>query len=74
MNKVKISRMQFDEMLYQIRMLLTLKGGCSEEDVMNQFRNLQPSAVQAFIAEAIRRGIIEKERGTVTLRKLELSA
>ena len=66
--------MQFNEMLHQVKLLLTLKGGCSEEDIKNQFRNLQGHVVEAFLEEATKRGIIRVHMGTFTLRQLEVSA
>ena len=73
MNKKRITGKLFNEILHQVKLLLTLKGGCSEREIKNQLKNLKGSAVEAFLSEAIERGIIEVDMGgTYSLDKLKV--
>lgn len=68
MNDARVTGAMFMEMLHQVKVLLTLKGGCSEEQVKGQFKNVQGYVVEAFLIEAIRQGIIREENGAFTLQ------
>lgn len=52
MNKKRMPAAIFDEMMNQVKLLITLKGGCSEEEIRKQFRNVKSDIVMEFIMEA----------------------
>lgn len=73
MNKKRMPAAIFDEMMNQVKLLITLKGGCSEEEIRKQFRNVKSDIVMEFIMEAKKRGILKENNGTFTLKQLEVS-
>jgi len=50
----------FNEMLYHVRPLLTPSAGCSESEIKKQFRQLKGTVVEAFLTEAIKKGLIKE--------------
>ncbi len=72
MSHVKITEIIFNEMLHQVKVLLTLKGTCSVEEIKNQFKNVEGSVVESFLLEAIRRGIVIEEKSSFILQQLEV--
>lgn len=54
----------FNEMLYQVKLLITHQGGTSEEQIKKQFRNIKSSVVETFLTEAIKRGILKIDKCT----------
>lgn len=59
----------FVEMLRHAKVLIQFKGGCSGVELRRQFQNVPLKAVQNFIAEATKRGMIKEDPpGTFVLQ------
>lgn len=65
-NNVKMTEEYFNQMLEQVKPLL-MNGGCSQSQIMKQFRNLSASVVEHFLSQALSKVIINENLGTFTL-------
>ena len=65
--EVEISDRIFSDMLEHIRPLLSKKGGTSEWQIKDHFRNMRAQAVEQFLSIAMKRGIIKEAFGTYSL-------
>jgi len=50
----------FNEMFYHVKPLLTPNAGCGESEIKKQFRQLKGTVVEAFLTEAIKKGLIKE--------------
>ena len=65
----ELNEVLFVEMLRHAKVLIQFKGGCSGIELRRQFQNVSLKAVQDFIAEATKRGMIKEDPpGTFVLQ------
>lgn len=65
---------RFEEMLHEVRAILSEHNSCSEDLIKRHFRKLPSSTVESFLSEAIRRGLLKENLGIYSAARLSASA